>query len=337
MLRYTMASSTNVSISVPEWNVSLLAGALLTEQTGTDDGMQATFEVKMNVADLNSLFTWSSAGSSTVANFTEEATALFKNCCKKQLYLFPSATITKSSAAASLATHFTLVRSVLPLSNALTSIEKCNMVEEKILAVSYDLFNSVNAFTLFESKSRLLLSKDYYTRGVNALNYIADQMNTDNSALASSIVSRIVSVREVNMEETTFAAFIAGDELTFNVIAVSSKSQYDILQNANVDKNLADRPYKFKIVAAETSVVPVYTSSSTTTNVVAPVTLNTKHVMGHLTSADYDSIFTPLTSPLTYSATAGSIYNYVDQFNTTETNSYSTTGSLLSDGITKQF
>lgn len=332
-----MASSTNVSIAVPEWNVSLLAGALLTEQTGADDGMQATFEVKINVENFNALFTWSAAGSTNVANFADGATALFKNCCRKQLYLFPSATSTQASVDPSLATHFTLSKSVLPLSTALSSISKCNMVEEKILAVSYDLFNSVNAFTLFEEKSRLLLSKDYYTRGVNALNYIAGQMNTLNPTLASYIVSRVVSVREVDMEQTTFSAFVAGDELTFNVIAVSSKSQYDILQNANVDKNLADRPYKFKIVAVESAVTPVYTSSSTSTNVVTPVTLNTQHVMGHSSAAEYDSILTKITTTLTYNSDTTSIYHYVDQFNTTYTNSYSTTGALLSDGITKQF
>jgi hypothetical protein len=332
-----MATTNNVSIAVPEGNVSLLAGALLTEPTGTDDGMQATFELKMALADFNALFTWSTAGSANVANFATGASALFKNCCRQQLYLFPDATKTRANVDPSLATHFSLVKSVLPLSSALSSISKCNMVEEKILAVSYDLFNSVNAFTLFEPKSRLLLSKDYYTRGVNALNYIAAKMNTSNATLASAIVNRVVSVREVNMTESTFSAFVAGDELTFNVIAVSSKSQYDILQNANVDKNLADRSYKFKIVATDEEGVDVYGEGSTSTNVVAPVTLSSKHVMGHLNAGDYDSILTKITTTLTYNADQTSIYHYVDQFNTTYTNSYSTEGANLSDGITKQF
>jgi len=139
------------------------------------------------------------------------------------------------------------------------------------------------------------------------------------------------------MEQTTFAAFVAGDELTFNVIAVSSKSQYDILQNANVDKNLADRPYKFKIVATDDENIEAYAEDSTTTNVVAPVTLNSKHVMGHTSATEYDSILTKITTTLEYNADNTSIYHYVDQFNTTYTNSYSTEGTNLSDGITKQF
>jgi len=332
-----MAYPSSVSIAVPEWNVSLLAGALLTEQVGPEDGMQATFEVKMNVADFNSLFEWNTAGSSNFAKFTTGATALFKNCCKKQLYIQSGSSTVQPAAAASLATHFTLVKSVLPLSSALSSISKCNMTEEKILSVSYDLFNSVNAFTLFEPKSRLLLSNDYYTRGVNALDYISAQMSTSNESLATTIVSRVVSVRDVTMTESTFSAFVEGDELTFNVVAVSSKSQYDIIQNSNVDKNLSDRSYKFKIVAADTATVPVYTSSSVSTNVCSPVVLNTQKVMGYTSSGEYDSIVTLNSSPLTYSSTTSSVNHYVDRFNTETTNSYSTTGSLLSDGITKQF
>ena len=163
-------------------------------------------------------------------------------------------------------------------------------------------------------------------------------MATTNVDLATQIVSRVVSVREVDMTETTFSAFEEGDELTFNVIAVSSKSQYDILQTSTVDKNLADRNYKFKIVAAGTDVVQVYGSDSTTTHKVnTPLAISSQNVMGYVTAADYDSIVTLTTTPLEYSSASDNIRRYVDQFNTTTTNSYSTTGTDLSDGITKQF
>jgi len=324
-----------VSISVPEWNVSLLAGVLLTEQIGPDDGVQAVFELRVKPTELNALFVWDHSNTTASSvEFSPTAKTLFKGYCRRQLYLPDGSTTNRSDIAPSLATHFLLNKSLLKLSTAMdsTGLLKCNMVEEKILSVAHDLFNSTSAFTLFEPKSRILLAQDYYTRGAKALDYIADKMESNTTAgnkLATSIVTKVLSTRAMPTDNSSFTVFLSGDELTFNVVAVSSKSQYDITPSSNVDKNLSDRSYKFKIVVVDESTN--FTSSPFRG---VAVLLNSVPVMGDVASEYETKILSKITTPLAFSNDPTSYLHYVDRFNTDTTNAY--TAASLSDG-TQQF
>ena len=329
-----MTTAVNVSVAVNDWNVSLVANELMSE-INTDGNVQAYFDLHINPADMNRLFVWDLDGNPNAAAFASDASGNFLKYCQQQVYLPTSTDLSRNVVSPSLATHFLLSKQFLTLSagmqsdlsgNTAGSLLKCNMIEEKILAVSNDIFNSTSGFVLFKDETRTYLAQDYYILGKNALTHIVTNKFT--TTVATNIVEQVVSQRGGAVETSTFSLFTSGDELTFNVIAVSSPTQYDIVQRADVNKNLTSRMYKFRIVAD---------SSTTLCNLTAPIASN-------------NYLGTPLSYSGTYimggsgnEATYKIIYNYE---NTTTINAtykdssvtgttYSATGTAMADGSYK--
>lgn len=320
-------SSSAISIAVPEWDISLRAQALLSE-TPMEDRVKATFDLRIHPTDMNSLFEWNTDQSQYIVDFKDDADDKLGIFLRKQVYI-PDG-VTRGGETPSLTTHFVCSQSIIPIStvmvNAGVTCTKCNMIEEKILSVAEDIFNSTTAFPLFESQSRLLLSNDYYNLGREGLNHIVSKLT---APVATSIYQNIIAYRpSTSSGSTIFSEFVAGDELTFNVIAISSKSQYEITPNA--DRNLMDRSYKFRVVCdsgitayhVSTNAVDVQSLAGRTTQIQY---LNQK-VMGNTTDAEYMSIFSNF-STIT-SSTVGST-QYIDPAVTAKLYA---TGSTALDG-----
>jgi hypothetical protein len=291
-------STSAVSIAVPDWDITLRAQALLSE-TPMEDKVKATFDLVIHPEDMNSLFAWNTSGTDGyMVKFNTGATTNLGTLLKKQVYI-PSGQ-TRGGETASLATHFLCSHSYISLSGAMSSAAgtsttvNCNMIEEKILSVAEDIFNSTSAFTLFEPNSRLLLANDYYNSGREALKYLFENKFTN--AVATGIYQNLAAYRETTTGATDFGEFQSGDELTFNVVAVSSASQYEITPTAN--RNLMDRSYKFRIVAStgvssyigDTADNGVSVSSLVaSSNQMGPFL--GQYVMGHTTGSQYMTIF----------------------------------------------
>lgn len=307
------SSTTPISIAIEEWNVSLRAQALLSDAV-KEDQVQGVFDLVIHSDDMDALFKWKlDSGNSERWEFNTIVKTRLLALLQKQLIESGSGAgaVVRSDPVPSLATHFRMSKQKITLSTGMASVYEegivgCNMVEEKILAVSKDLYNSTSAFMLFEADSRLLLAKDYYNLGKNALDYILDEALTD--AVASKVFTHLLAYRTIadgTVGDAVSGVFIAGDELTFNVIANSSASQYDLIPNAN--RNLSDRNYKFRIVCDDTvdTYAQVIAEGSTvgagvlsdasvcTSGITAPVSFNGLSVMGH-TAGSYSSIFTVL-------------------------------------------
>lgn len=290
-------STSAVSIAVPDWDITLRAQALLSESP-MEDKVKATFDLVIHPNDMNELFSWNTSGTDGyMVKFKTGATTNLATLLKKQVYI-PSGQ-TRGGETVSLATHFLCSHSYVSLSGAMASTNgisstlNCNMIEEKILSVSEDIFNSTSAFTLFEPNSRLLLANDYYNSGREALKYLFE--NKFSNAVATGIYQNLAAYRETTTGATDFGEFQSGDELTFNVVAVSSASQYEITPTAN--RNLMDRSYKFRIVAStgvsayvgDTSNDATVKSLLGSSNQMGPFL--GQYVMGHTTGAQYMTIF----------------------------------------------
>lgn len=294
----TTLPASAISIAVPDWDITLRSQALLSESP-MEDKVKATFDLIIHPADMNSLFAWNTSGTDgKIVKFNTGATTTLATLLKKQVYI-PAAQ-TRGGETVSLATHFLCSHSYISLSGAMSSTDgisstvNCNMIEEKILSVSEDIFNSTSAFTLFEPNSRLLLANDYYNSGREALKYLFENKFTN--TVATSIYQNLAAYRETTTGSTNFGEFEAGDELTFNVIAVSSLSQYEITPTAN--RNLMDRSYKFRIVAS--TGVSSYIGDTTANAVTVKSTLGSsnamgpflgQYVMGHTNATQYMTIF----------------------------------------------
>jgi hypothetical protein len=294
----TSLPSSAISIAVPDWDITLRSQALLSE-TPMEDKVKATFDLIINPVDMNNLFEWNTSGTDgKMVKFKTGATTNLEALLKKQVYI-PTGQ-SRGGETVSLATHFLCSHSYISLSGAMASTDgisttaNCNMIEEKILSVSEDIFNSTSAFTLFEPNSRLLLANDYYNSGREALKYLFENKFTN--TVATGIYQNLSAYRETTTGATDFGEFEAGDELTFNVIAVSSLSQYEITPTAN--RNLMDRSYKFRIVAS--SLVSAYhgntisngtgvSSALASSNAMGPFL--GQYVMGHTTGTQYMTIF----------------------------------------------
>lgn len=290
-------STSAVSIAVPDWDITLRAQALLSESP-MEDKVKATFDLVIHPNDMNELFSWNTSGTDGyMVKFKTGATTNLATLLKKQVYI-PSGQ-TRGGETVSLATHFLCSHSYVSLSGAMASTNgisstlNCNMIEEKILSVSEDIFNSTSAFTLFEPNSRLLLANDYYNSGREALKYLFE--NKFSNAVATGIYQNLAAYRETTTGATDFGEFQSGDELTFNVVAVSSASQYEITPTAN--RNLMDRSYKFRIVAStgvsayvgDTSNDATVKSLLGSSNQMGPFL--GQYVMGHTTGSQYMTIF----------------------------------------------
>jgi|LauGreDrversion4_2_1035121.scaffolds.fasta_scaffold04676_8 hypothetical protein len=287
------AGSSAISIAVPQWDVALRAHALLSESP-MEDKVKATFDFKLHPYDMNSLFQWADSGTSGyLVQFTTGASTTLTNLLTQQVRLTPGVTL--SGVTVSLATHFLCSQSDISMSAAMTSASinttQINMIEEKILAVSEDIFNSTSAFTLFQPQSRLLLANDYYNLGREAYKKLMSDKLTP--AVATGIYQNLVAYRQTTTAGTTFGEFINGDELTFNVIAVSSESQYEITPTA--DRNLTDRSYKFRIVAASgVTATNDGTYGATANSVFAGISTPSflgQFIMGHTNNSEYMTIF----------------------------------------------
>lgn len=324
------SSTTPISIAIEEWNVSLRAQALLSDAVKEDE-VKAVFDLVIHSDDMDALFKWKTlvSGDSDRWEFADSGVTVktrLTALLRKQL--IETGDADRSSIVPSLATHFRMSTQKLLLSAGMSAsyanpdgLVGCNMIEEKILAVSKDLYNSTSAFMLFEPNSRLLLAKDYYNLGLNALDYILDQALTDE--VANKIYTHLMAYRTIadgTVGDSVSGVFIAGDELTFNVIANSSASQYDLIPNAN--RNLSDRNYKFRIVCndsvatytavvADGSVVGTDVLSVATVctgGVTDPVAFNGMSVMGH-TAGTYDDIFVSLVG---ITAAPAGLTGYID-------------------------
>jgi len=291
------AGSSAVSIAVPEWDITLRAHALLSESV-MEDRVKATFDFRLHPSDLNGLFEWNTESNGYLLKFKTGASTSLTSLVSRQVYAPQGETL--SGISVSLATHFICAQSSLSLSDGMTgagvTTQKMNMIEEKILAVSEDIFNSTSAFTLFQPQSRLLLANDYYNSGREAYKYITTTKFT--TAVASGIYQNLISYREPTTMNTTFSEFMNGDELTFNVIAVSSDSQYEITPLAN--RNLMDRAYKFRIVAdsgitASTSTATGASAYNAAVNssyagISTPSFLG-QFIMGHTNTTTHSSVY----------------------------------------------
>jgi hypothetical protein len=306
------SSTTPISIAIEEWNVSLRAQALLSDAV-REDQVQAVFDLVIHSDDMDALFKWRTLVSNESDRWEFAATVKTRLVALLKKQLIEVGDADRAEITPSLATHFRMSTQKLLLSAGMSAsyanpdgLVGCNMVEEKILAVSKDLYNSTSAFMLFEPNSRLLLAKDYYNLGLNALDYILDEALTVD--VANKIYTHLMAYRTIadgTVGDAVSGVFIAGDELTFNVIANSSASQYDIIPNSN--RNLSDRNYKFRIVCddsvdtyaqviAEGGIVGTGILSKANVcdeGVTAPIAFNGMNVMGH-TVGTYPSIFTQL-------------------------------------------
>jgi hypothetical protein len=303
------AGSSAISIAVPQWDVALRAHALLSESPQIDD-VKATFDLRITSANMNALFEWN--GTTTdgyLLKFQSGASTSLTTKLQQQVYLPPG--VARLGESVSLSTHFLCSQSDINFSTAMTSqspafsTTKINMIEEKILAVSTDIFNSTSAFTLFQPDSRLLLANDYYNLGYQAYDYLIKNKFTP--AVATGIYQNLVSYRQTTTGNTYFGEFIDGDVLTFNVVAISSEQQYEIIPIAN--RNYMDRSYKFRIVADNT--VTITDNVSNKVGASTPPFLG-QQLMGYGTTTQYMSIFT--TFPDIERSTVGSTA-YIDSNN----------------------